>query len=208
MENKKELVKDSIRLALKNIRKFIRTNALQVKPKVVITYNIENPGVFYFHWDDRSIYINPKECRQFSKNKKYVATGYINSYKIEDVTYHEFGHLLDSKYNIYSEYSNTPQFKLNWNCESKREEWAECLNLYMTNPYLLKILSENYAPEIFEFFKNKYKSTTSCSKRTFKKIYDMWSDKVKYHCQKNFGISVIDGEITVNRKLVKKYFSR
>jgi hypothetical protein len=137
--------------------------------------------------------------------RRYQANGYVNTYKMEDVIYHEFGHLLDSKYGINKEYSNTPQFKINSNCTTKIEEWAECFNLYMTNPYLLKLLSDNSDPSIYAFFREKYKPSVSCSKNLFKKIYGNWNEALRAHCKKRLGISIESGKIILNKKIIKKY---
>ncbi len=197
-------IKEELNSTLKIIKKFIRINKLSVKPKIIVTYTIDTLGCFYFNWDEKSIYINPKLSRlEYKKPRGIYAHGYINSCKMSDVIIHEFGHLIDEKLEINKDFENVQSINLNkYSLPNKTECFAEAFILYITNPFLLKILHKN----TYMFMKSKFKSPTSCSKKYFLSIYAQWNKKIKAHAENKLGLVVLNGKIKYNKAKIKRYF--
>lgn len=197
-------LKKEINLAKKTISKFLRINKLAITPKIKVSYEIEASGMYYFDWDLCSIFVNPKLARKTAKKTKYAHHGFVNSYKIEDVIYHELGHLLDDNFFHHREFMKEVDIVyVNDNSKTYYELFAEAFNLYVTNPYFLKLL----APDIFSYIKKHYKSPNSCSKKEFIRIYRTWPKHIKEHCKNDIGIWVYYGKIEVNKNTVKKYLT-
>ena len=105
--------------------------------------------------------------------------GFYDDYGINATIIHEFSHLLDFRLFIRNSYKHN--FKktlniINENCnQSKREEIAEILSMYIINPYLLNLI----LPDVYKFFKNelKIKSPTPCTEKAFIKLYNTWQEK-------------------------------
>ena len=108
------------------------------------------------------------------------------------VIIHEIAHLIDHKLKIMKQYlENWPLKKdrliLNSNSRTDRiEELAEIVSVYITNPYLLRLISK----ERFAFLKSLFKSPAPYSQVFFGKSYERWSMKTKRNFKRRFGIFI------------------
>jgi hypothetical protein len=60
------------------------------------------------------------------------------------------------------------------------EELAEIITVYLTNPYLLKMISEKH----FNFISSFFKSPTECDEKVFLSKYEKFSKRYKKKIQK------------------------
>lgn len=149
--------------------------------KIKFKYDLKASGEF----DDRkpnSICVNPNRCDN---------TGEFSFYLI---CIHEWAHLLDRKFKMLRQYKKDFLKKDNHlilTTYAKREredseELAEIIVLYMTNPYLLKLISQKH----FDFVAGYFKSPIECTKEHFEKLFETYSQRYKKSIIKRFNIKI------------------
>jgi predicted SprT family Zn-dependent metalloprotease len=198
-------IQEEIKSALVKIKKFKKINNIRFNPKIVIDYKIDSAGFMYFDFAGKAIYLNPKICKDKTKHTRIIADGYIDSYTIYSVIMHEFSHYMDLFFDIKKDFMDISRTIINSNAkQSRSEEIAEVLTLFIINPYILKIINK----ECYIFIKSIFKSPTPCSKKEFIKIYNSWTDKIKEHAKNVLGIKVENKNIIVDRRKIKKFLKK
>jgi len=183
--------------SIKLIEQFQEINKTNTKIKVKIDYDTPDAG-YYYDSEPNNLYVNPSHC---NFNVDCISIGYTESRHILSTIIHEFAHLLDHKYEILYKYEIfTEQYGnclINDYCETNLfEEIAELIVLYITNPYLLYVISIKH----YNFFKQLFKSPTSCGPKTFIKIRKKWDDEIKQECCDRWGINVENDTIQIIEK--------
>lgn len=187
----KELIK-----AIKMIDRFLRLNKINFKYSIAFDFNYSQLG-FCYPGIENKIYINPKNCAQSIFLYRDCFPRFSEDCTIFGVALHEFCHLIDHKFDLTDSYKIlfSEKFPLNpyAHVGGIYEEVAEILSLYMTNPYFLKLI--NF--DIFDFFRERFKSPTECSQRTFLRFYKKWPKHIQEICKSQWGIEV-SGNIVKN----------
>jgi hypothetical protein len=187
---------DEILMAMALIDKFKIKNKIEFNLEIVEDFNIEEMGVcFPFNQPRKSnhhqyvIYINPSNCEKLKDDSDFC-TGYVKDLSIFGVTIHEFAHIMS--FNIYKgmvqDYKKEfPINRLYLNDYSNHhidDEIAELIVLEMTNPYLLKLISEPH----HIFFNKYFKSPVICTRTRCKLIYDIFPITCKENLKTKLGI--------------------
>ncbi len=181
---------NEINRALKLIEKFESKNKIKFNLEIHIDLDTTNCG--YFNWGESIIYLNPNLCSE-PKNSAY---GYTNDYGISGVILHEFSHFLDDYYDLTSEYMELVDdyghcYLNSYSKTDLVEELAEVINLYLTNPYLLKIINTTQ----YLWIKSKFKSPSVCSNKEIVRKWNTWNKKTKNNCKKRWKFLVENNEI-------------
>lgn len=183
--------------AIKLIEKFRAINNMNFNIHILYDYSmIDNHG--FYEYDGKKtktskIYINPSNC-YIETLESRQRVGFIEDYTIYSTILHEFGHFLDFKFDISSDYDSQNFQPINLGAYAKTdivEEFAELVVLYLVNPYFLKIIDKDR----FKFLKKRFKSPSPCTKCRFMKLYNKWHENAKMECYKDFGISVENNEV-------------
>jgi hypothetical protein len=190
-------VEDDVKEAIRIIEKFQEINNLNYNIRIFYDYTLNDEYGFY-EFDGKSskvsnIYINPIKCYTEPVEMR-MRTGFIDDYTILSTILHEFGHLLDFKYDISEKYDsqNFKPIELGEYAKSNIiEEFAELMVLYLTNPYFLKMIDK----ERYNFLRSIFKSPSPCSKKRFLTLYNSWHDNTRIECSVKFGICARNGEI-------------
>jgi hypothetical protein len=158
-------------------------------------YSIEELGV-YFPSKKYNIYINPILCKNYDdvENNNNLTDpfcpGYCADLTIFGITIHEFCHLLQMAVykTIVDDYIKafpTNRFYLNTYCDNEiYDELAEIMTLYIINPYLLKLISNEH----YKFCMKYFKSPIPCSSAKCYFIYDGFPIIVKEHLKNHWKI--------------------
>lgn len=184
---------DQTALAIHLIRRFSNVNKLYFDLTIVYDFGLDDCGEYhpYERYQKNKIFINPLVCGKTSSDlPEPFCPGYVADISIFGVTIHEFCHFL--QYRIYpgiiDDYKNTfpiQRFYLNnYSNNAIVDEMAEVMTLYITNPYLLKIISVEH----WQYFKRFFKSPVACSFGRTKRIYEKFPIIVKEHLKNTFGI--------------------
>jgi hypothetical protein len=179
------------------IKKLLRINKIKMKLSIAYDYTYEGCGVYYPNLRNQGyrIFINPMNCKtndDIDKNnwKEPFCPGSNCDMTIFGVTLHEFSHVLEYKVfpNIIPNYGKEfpeNRFYLNqYSNNTLEDELAEVLTLYITNPYLLKLISESH----FKFCKKYFKSPVDCTKERCSSIYDGFPILVKKSIKEKWNI--------------------
>ena len=186
-----------VKEAAKLIETFLEKNQLSTNLTIYLDYQLKECGCYYYYEEvgekkvnPPKIYVNPILCIK-SQNKKKVAAsyGYFDDFSVGGVILHEFAHYIDRRLKLESKFESS--LVINKNCDTKMEQLAELFRLYLTNPYLLWLVSESD----FNFFKENVFSVTPASKERFLFLWSTWPKKVKLHCKKHWGIYVDRGDV-------------
>lgn len=203
--NKESSISVSIEVPLEDtqavivlIERFLKKNNIAINLSIVYDYEMEESGV-YKPFDLNQIYrifVNPLNCKTqsdiFHQNfEEPFCPGSHSDLTIFGVTIHEFCHLL--QYQIYPsiiqdyiQNFQTDRFNLNGYSNNEiHDELAEIMTLYITNPYLLFLISKPH----FNFCKKYFKSPVPCSPQRCFIIYKGFPVKVKEEIKQRWGIT-------------------
>lgn len=187
------------------IDRFRAINNLKFKLDIRHDYSIEERGVYYK--GKNMIFVNPNNCEMVTDNEDF-ANGYTRDLTMFGVAIHEFAHFIVDKLfpKITKEYKKAfPTFRLYLNEYSNKdvdEELAETITLYITNPYLLKLIS----PDHWKFFKDRFKAPTPCSQKQCFRLYDEFPIDCKEELKERFGVvwNVVNEKFEIQEKMPKK----
>lgn len=180
-------------LAIKLIKKLALINNLRFNLTIAYNYGLKDCGEYrpYEKISLNCIYVNPLMCgRIHEESPEPFCPGYVSDMTLFGVTIHEFCHythfrLFPNMLEDYKKQFPTERFYLN--CYSNNElmdELAETMTLYITNPYLLRLISKKH----WYFFKQYFISPVACTFSRCKYIFSKFPIEVKEHCKKKFGI--------------------
>ena len=187
MENQPKITvvhpEPDIIVATKIIDRFLRKNGIKLRYEILIKSDLKDAyGEFNPNdGEHNKITINPFLLSDDPPTKPH-GFGFKYDRSLKTVILHEFCHLIDHKYNLIEEYKkNFPKkIILNINSSSNRfEELAECLCLFMTNPYLLRHINK----EVYLYWSSLFHPPTRVSKSAFIKCWQGWDEAVKNECR-------------------------
>jgi hypothetical protein len=197
----------SLFTAAKTINCFIKRNKIDLQLKIEIDMDCEkgNCGYYSFAKDDEyKIFINPLLCESSTdKDSDHFPCSY-NDLSMYGTAVHEFCHLLsNTQYKGITEhfkelFATTRLFLNNNSAREADEEFCEACVVYITNPYLLKLISVDH----WRFFNVYFKASVSCSEKTCRKFYDNFPFKVKETLKDKWNI--IQNAKTLKIERVKK----
>ncbi len=184
-----------IQVAFKLIDKFLKLNKIVIPTfDLIIDCSIDSFGVFYPGTTE--IHVNIDLINNLEPERIH-SRRYIDQYNLDGVVLHEFCHYFLDQYKNKLLDDFTEEFKeeknfLNYNSSLSVEEYfVESLCIYLTNPFLLKLV-EGF---LFDFYSERFKSPTPCTKVFFIKTYDSWNDDVKNQLEKIWKIKCAKGKI-------------
>lgn len=182
--------------AIELIKKLLKINKIKMDLSIAYDFSLEELGMYLPGEDDQffRIFVNPSNCLTNDDNNgarvEIFARGYTADLTLFGVTIHEFCHLLQYQvcFDIIPQFKKTfPVNRLYLNDYSDndiRDELAEIMTLYITNPYLLKLISEEH----YKFCKKFFKSPVSCLEEQCREIYSTWPIHVKEHMKTHWRI--------------------
>ena len=193
-----DIPSEDVHAAMVIIARFLEKNNLKINLSISYNYEMEECGVYrpFEKGQEYRIFVNPSKCKTQEDVIKQefeepFAPGSPCDITIFGIIIHEFCHLLQYRTypSIIKNYGETfPTERLNLNEYSNNEihdEIAEIMTLYITNPYLLKLLSKLH----FDFCKKYFKSPISCSPKRCAFIYKGWPLSVKEYLKDKWGIA-------------------
>lgn len=180
------------------IEKFKTINNLNFNLEIVEDFHIPELGCVYpFNQPNNKkqpysykLYVNPNNCETSTDDSSH-ALGFIQDLSMFGVALHEFSHLIC--FNIYpdliKQYETifaVDRLVLNEysNVGGSDEEIAEIIVLYLTNPYMLKLVSKKH----YLFLKKYMKSPVPDTKKRCYIIYNSFPFKCKELLKSKFGI--------------------
>ena len=180
------------------IDKLLTKNRIRMPLTIAYDFSIDECGTYHPKEpkDAYKIFVNPLQCKSKddvaaqTQSTEPFCPGYCADLTLFGVTIHEFCHLLQyrSYPKITMEYCKnfpTERFYLNGYCNNTlQDELAEIMTLYITNPYLLCLVSKPH----FKFCKTFFKSPITCSIERCFFIYDNWPIIVKEHLKNKWKI--------------------
>ena len=184
-------------LAIALIDKILVKNNINRNVKISYDFMTESAGYHYIAHTIDTIYINPDNCKSLKtydiddggkENLHYPAYTLDNT--IFGTVLHEFSHLLHCQIfktmsNDYlKEFPNKRLF-LNWYSNNEiDDELANIMVLYITNPYLLKLISNQH----FKYMKRYFKSPVSATKYRCGELYKRFPIHIKNDLKNRWGI--------------------
>lgn len=189
---------DDTSAAMVLIDRFFRKNKID-NYNLIITYDYElnDCGCYFPKCKNLSerLYVNPLNCKtqEDIQSQNWVepfCPGSPCDMTLFSVTIHEFCHFLQYKVypTIIKDFSKDfpeNRFYLNqYSNHEIRDELAEIMTFMITNPYLLKLISEPH----FIFCKRYFKSPVSCTSKQCLIIYEGFPIEVKENIKKKWGI--------------------
>ena len=175
---------DRVKTIIDNLN---RINNFNYCDEIILNYDLDLAGEF-FDDENKKIYVNPDNC------------DYSGEYSVYYVCIHEFGHMLDYKLKMADKFKETFPEKsdhlyINSHSRVNRdEELAELITLYITNPYMLRLISKKH----WQFLKKFFKSPTPCSEFTFVKLYKKYSKTCTDNFKRRHGIYMRGNTIYYN----------
>lgn len=184
-------------IAMIIIDKLLKINNIKMKISIAYDYSYEGCGMYLPNVEKQShrIFVNPANCKTKEETEEVeyedpFCPGYCSDMTLFGITIHEFCHLL--QYQVYPdiipEYGKAfPTERLYLNNYSNNElhdELAEVMTLYITNPYLLKLISKEH----WLFCKRYFKSPVATSVARCKFIYQGFPIHVKEHLKEHWNI--------------------
>lgn len=184
-------------LAVALIDKLLNIN--KINRNITISYDFMSKfGGYHFPTiETDTIFINPDNCAKIeeydvnntSKDNLYYP-GYCADNTIFGIIIHEFAHFLHCQVyrhlldNYKKEFPHK-RLMLWWYSNNViDDELANAITLYMTNPYLLKLVSSQH----YNFFKKQFKSPTSSTKYRCSEIYSNFPIQIKNDLKHRWGI--------------------
>ena len=181
----------------KLLEKFNKKNNIKLNKFCVNVYFENDNTMGYYRYESNKkeciIYLNFETCLATKEKTRY----YPNDRKMESVVLHEYCHFLDDIFKINESYNQQEFKKYKIKYLDITEEIAELLNLYIINPYFLKI----YDIHRYKFFNNLFKSPTTCSKKEFFGIYNSWKPFTKSKFKKKYNLMINQ---KTNKVIIKK----
>jgi len=191
---------NSTHVAMTLIDRFEEINNYEFNLNILFDYTLNDLGEFDPIQPD-TIWINPSLCKTINESKSEMldpfCTGYVRDFTTTGVILHEFCHY--ATYNCLSAMRIAYMFRFPTNrlCLSEyanncvEDELAEAMVIYITNPYLLKLL----APDRWTFFKKHFKSPTPTSTLQCYKSYMKFPVGVKEELKERWGIAFSEIEM-------------
>ena len=172
------------------INRFRKLNKFKIIKKILLDF--EYKELAYMHRGDFNLYVNPLNCF----NQKGEMLGHPEDEGLISSLMHEFGHLLNDKFGLIEEYPTITWEKKNCflsyqSKENNDEELANLISLYMTNPYCLKLISE----ERYKWLKTKFSTPTACTKHKFITLYNEWGFDARKQFQRKWKIKVLKTKV-------------
>jgi hypothetical protein len=168
-------------MAITLISKLLKVNKIDLNLEIIYDYALKERGLYYLSIKDK-IFINPNGCEKIEDggSKKFFL-GYSNDLSMFGILIHEFVHCLN--FQVFKEMTEdfkktfpTTRLYLNaYSDENPTEEIAEAGTLYITNPFLLKLISKAH----YDFFKKYFKSPIASTEKKFISIYNSYPIEVK-----------------------------
>lgn len=199
---------DDTSSAIVLIERTLEKNNIKSKLSIAYDFDLDACGCYYPKEKSQAnrIFVNPSNCKT---QEDIHAQNWIEPFcpgspcdmTLFSVTIHEFCHFLQYKVypTIIKDFSKefpTTRFYLNQYCNNEiKDELAEIMTLYLTNPYLLRLISKPH----FNFCKKYLKSPVECSLKRCVTIYNGFPIPVKEHLEKHWKI-VFDAD---KQKFVK-----
>jgi hypothetical protein len=176
--------------ASKLIDRCKKINNIKSELKLEIDYSIKDALGLYYTDKPNRILVNPAMCESIGD---YTSPGYCNDFSTFGVVLHEFSHYLSlfvykGMVEAYTQCFGKALFRISSYPLSefdKDEEVAEMITLYLSNPYLLKLISNDR----YEFIKCWFKSPTVCNKEKCYRIWKKFNRRLKTKLRKKFMIS-------------------
>jgi len=180
------------------IKKLLKINKIKLNVEIIYHYNLldkedhnEPLAGVYIPERKSKIFINPDECKELdTASKEHFFYGYCDDYTIFGVTIHEFCHLLTTEVFPKMEKNYIEQFQVDrlylnsYSDTDTDEEMIEAMTLYITNPLLLKLISEHH----WTFFRKYFKSPLPTTTDKFYKIYKEYPLEIKEHLKEKWHI--------------------
>jgi len=185
--------------AISIITAMLEKNNISLDLSIAYDYECEGLGMYIPNekGQESRIFVNPSKCKTQLETflieddcPEPYCSGYTSDFTLFGVTIHEFCHLLQFKVfkDIIPEFGKAfPYDRLYLNDYSNNgylDELAEIMSLYLTNPYLLNLISKPH----FEFLKKFFKSPVSCSLSKSSEIFNRFPIHVKKDLEKRWGI--------------------
>jgi len=186
-------------IAMELIKKFLQKNKIQLELSIAYDFNADFAGLFMpnEHKDKHfaRIYINPNKCKSFQESQteefeEPFAPGYCVDLTMFGIILHEFSHVLQFKVyreilDDFAEAFPTERFNLSNYCNNEiHDELAEVMEFYISNPYLLRLVSKPH----FDFCKKYFKSPVACTIQRCYTIYHGFPFYVKQDLKEKWGI--------------------
>lgn len=186
-------------MAICIIEKLLIINKININVNIIYDFSLEECGVYFndLTGQDCNIYVNPINCRtnddvdnQKVDEREPYCPGSTSDITLFGVTIHEFCHLIQYKVfpdmlKSYATQFPTERFYISQYCNNQVwDECAEIMTLYITNPYLLKLISKPH----YDFCKKYFKSPVACSKIKCYNIYNGFPIPVKEYLKSHWGI--------------------
>ena len=187
-------------IAMILITRLLTENKIDMELTIAYDFDteVDNRAGFYLPGAEglaNTIFVNPLVC----KTKQDVidgtvetlfCQGYVADFSVFGVTIHEFCHLLHFEVfkdmvDEYAEAFPLDRLYLNEYCgHILPDELAEIMTLYISNPYLLKMISKEH----WQFCKRYFKSPVACSPKKARQIYQAFPVSVKEELKEKWGI--------------------
>lgn len=184
--------------AITIIDRFLKKNRLKINISIAYDFSSVEAGVYrpFEKGQEYRIFVNPSVCKTHDEIENQdgdepYCPGSLQDMTLFGVTIHEFSHLL--QYQVYptiikdfiKEFPTQRLYLNRYSNHEIRDELAEIQTLYITNPYLLKLISKPH----FNFCKRYFKPAVACSLKRCAFIYKGFPIQVKEHLKNNWGIS-------------------
>lgn len=179
------------------VKEFEKINNVLFKFEICLDFDIEELGLFNFN--NNYILINPT----LAPKMDLFDYGYPLCQDMTTVILHEFGHYLDSIFDIENSYKDfcidngrcyiTPYVS---ETDLLCEEIAELILLYISNPYLLKTIDKDR----FNFFKKYFKTPTPVTEKSFIKIWNGWGKNTQNECFHRYGLKCTKNKIIYKKR--------
>jgi len=188
---------DDTQSAMIIILSLLKKNNINLKFNIDYDYSMEECGLYrpFAKGQEYSIVVNPSRCKAqedvTEQNfEEPFCPGSHCDITLFGITVHEFCHLLQYKVypSIIEDYEKnfpTKRFILNkYSNNEIHDELAEIQTLYISNPYLLKLISKDH----FNFCKKYFKSPVSCTEKRCFYIFKTFPIQVKNILEHRWGI--------------------
>jgi hypothetical protein len=181
-------------VAIRLIEILMDKNKLNFNLNILFDYTLKEYGVYYLSDElKNNIYVNPAHCfaDTYEDKKTIHSHGYLKDVSLFGIIIHEFCHFLQYVVfkDIIEDYIKefpTERFYINDYANNEFiDEVAEVMTVYITNPYLLKLVSEKH----WRFMKNTFKSPVPCTLKSCFIKYNCFPINVKEELKSRWGIT-------------------
>ncbi len=177
-------------IAIDLINKFlIKNNIKDFNLEIVYDYDLKDDdeplrGIYYYCKPSK-IFINPLNCEDHENTNAVDSykfyCGYTKDLTLYGVIIHEFCHcIIEERFkpltkDYCKEFSTQRLYLNDYSDNAIDDEIAEAMTLYLTNPYLLKMISKDH----FNFFKKYFFSPLPSSNNKLYLIYNSFPQSIK-----------------------------